>query len=55
MINLSDQEVYDLIQYMHKSDNNPAFLQEELEAYANERINNSHTLDSSDLLASDVL
>lgn len=37
---LSDQEVYDLIQYMNKLDNNPEYLKEELEAYANERVSN---------------
>ena len=52
---LSDQEVYDLIQYMNKLDNNPNFLQEELDAYANEKIHNRHVLTSDDLFASDVL
>ena len=54
-INLSDQEVYDLIQYMNKIDNNPAFLQEELNAYANEKLNNRNCLHHSDLFAGDVL
>lgn len=39
---LSDRDVYDLLQYMNKLDNNPNFLQEELDAYANERISNRY-------------